>query len=263
MNSLEILAKELELEIPDAQIALDKPLVPSGTWYLDINRGDRNVVVAWRPEKPFGISTPDSVEYGEGSHEVWIERLMAANRVLELLRSGAKTSATRHAVLGDVRRARKVSQSELAKKLQIEQGAISKFENRRDVQVGTIFKVIDTLGGKFEMYAHFPDESFRIIPPGSPRITRNQVQIFVEATDPRTKKRRGKIAIPAKSEDSPLPYECYFFVIDSAGNIEGKPFGFKNTSSVTNILRKAERRKMFTEYKWETLGEISDRIQKK
>ena len=187
MNSLEILAKQIQLEIPRAEVVLDRPASGSGIWHLDVNAGDRAVVVIWKPKKYFGVSTPSSIAYGEMSHESYKDRLSTIQRVVQLLKSGQKTTGTRTVALKKVRQARKVSQQELAQSLQMKQGSISKFENRQDFQLSTLRKVMTELGGKLEIYVRFPDESFRIALPEPPRINRD-----VEARDSRTKKRRGR-----------------------------------------------------------------------
>ena len=198
MNSLEILAKQIQLEIPQAEIMFDRPESDSGIWHLDVNAGDRAVVVTWKPQKPFGVSTSPSVAYGEMSHESYGDRLSTVQRVVQLLKSGGKTTGTRTAALKNVRQARKVSQQELARKLQVEQGSISKFENRQDFQLSTLRKVMNELGGKLEIYVRFPDESFRIALPEPPRKTGDRDRIYVGARDSRTKKRRDRNRIRKK-----------------------------------------------------------------
>jgi DNA-binding Xre family transcriptional regulator len=165
MNSLETLAKEIQLEIPAAKIDIDKPQANSGIWYMDVTLNDHSVTISWQPDRLFGLATPESVVYGEKAHELYSERLSAAQRVLQLLRSGQKTSGTRIVKFKDMRPARGVTQQTLAKKLRMEQGSLSKFEKRKNVQIRTLRKVIDALGGELEIYARFPDESFRVILP--------------------------------------------------------------------------------------------------
>jgi DNA-binding XRE family transcriptional regulator len=169
MNSLETLAKEIQLEMPQAKLTVDRPESESGIWYLDVNHGDHSVTIRWKPEKPFGVSTPSSIGYGERAHEVYSDRLSAAQRVLQLLHSGQKTSGTRTVTLKDVRPARGMTQEDLAKKLRMEQGSLSKFEKRRNVQINTLARVINALGGRLEIYARFPDESFRVVMPAEKR----------------------------------------------------------------------------------------------
>ncbi len=198
MNSMEILAKQIQLEIPQAVLMVDRPESDSGIWHLDVHARDRAVVVTWKPQKPFGVSTPSSVPYGEMSHESYGDRLSTVQRVVQLLKSGRKTTGTRTAALKNVRKARRVSQQELAHRLQVEQGSISKFENRQDFQLSTLRKVMKELGGKLEVYVRFPDESFRIALPEPPGRTGDRVRMYVGARDSRTKKRRDRSKIRRK-----------------------------------------------------------------
>jgi transcriptional regulator with XRE-family HTH domain len=59
--------------------------------------------------------------------------------------------------LEDLRRARNLTQVDLAKKLGIAQGAISKIEKREDMHVGTLRKHIEAMGGSLKLHAVFPD----------------------------------------------------------------------------------------------------------
>jgi predicted XRE-type DNA-binding protein len=59
--------------------------------------------------------------------------------------------------LADLRRARELSQVELAEKLGIAQSEVSKVENRADVMLSTLRKYIQATGGDLELVAHFPD----------------------------------------------------------------------------------------------------------
>ncbi len=64
--------------------------------------------------------------------------------------------------LGELRQARKVSQVQLAKKLKVNQAAVSKLERRADMYISTLRKVIVALGGELEITAKFPDGNLRI-----------------------------------------------------------------------------------------------------
>lgn len=75
------------------------------------------------------------------------ERDAIAARTEELL-----TEAT----LRDLRRARARSQSELAKRLGIQQAAVSKLERRSDMYVSTLRSMIEAMGGQLDIIARFP-----------------------------------------------------------------------------------------------------------
>src|SRR5260370_32752323 len=59
--------------------------------------------------------------------------------------------------LDDIRRARKLTQVEVAAKLGVDQGAVSKIEKRSDVYVSTLRQQIETIGGSLELRAVVPD----------------------------------------------------------------------------------------------------------
>ncbi len=64
--------------------------------------------------------------------------------------------------LAQIRKAREMTQVALAEKLQVEQAAISKLENRTDLYLSTLREYIEGMGGKLELRADFPDASINI-----------------------------------------------------------------------------------------------------
>jgi DNA-binding transcriptional regulator YiaG len=64
--------------------------------------------------------------------------------------------------LADLRRARELSQAELAEKLGVAQSEVSKVERRTDLYLSTLKKYIEAAGGRLEIVAHFPDADVRI-----------------------------------------------------------------------------------------------------
>ena len=59
--------------------------------------------------------------------------------------------------LAELRQALKISQAQLAEKLQIKQPAISRLENRTDMYVSHLRQVIEAMGGELKITAIFPD----------------------------------------------------------------------------------------------------------
>jgi len=64
--------------------------------------------------------------------------------------------------LGDLRRARALSQEELAERLGTTQPEVSKIERRADVYLSTLRKYVEAVGGRLEIVARFPDSDIRI-----------------------------------------------------------------------------------------------------
>src|SRR5262245_53649929 len=64
--------------------------------------------------------------------------------------------------LYDLRHDEPVSQVELAGRLEVTQGAISKLENSEDVRVSTLRQYLEALGARLELVAVFDDEDRRV-----------------------------------------------------------------------------------------------------
>jgi len=59
--------------------------------------------------------------------------------------------------LAQLRTARKYTQTQLAKTLNVPQNAVSKVEHRTDVYLSTLRSYIEAMGGRLEIRAIFPD----------------------------------------------------------------------------------------------------------
>lgn len=66
-----------------------------------------------------------------------------------------------------LRKARKLTQEEIAERLDISQPSVAALERRADIMLSTLAKYIDALGGRLEIKAVFPEASFNLEPPGS------------------------------------------------------------------------------------------------
>ncbi len=153
MNSIEKLRNRVEAECPGATCTVDAPppkASPGAPWFLDCRRGDHYVVVEWRRSQGFGLSTgldgPDE-GYPEEQRDTVLERL------IDLLHGG-QTGTVRA-----LRENRGVTQSELASRLGISQPALSQLERREDLQLSTLRRVVEGLGGTLNVEARFPDGS--------------------------------------------------------------------------------------------------------
>ncbi len=61
-----------------------------------------------------------------------------------------------------LRRARKLSQVQLAELLNIKQGSVSKLERRTDLYISTLRRYIEAMGGELTLQARFPEGSVNI-----------------------------------------------------------------------------------------------------
>src|ERR1700742_5186132 len=64
--------------------------------------------------------------------------------------------------LHELRRARRLSQEQLAEELGATQPEISKMEHRTDMYVSTLRRFVEAMGGELEIVARFPDGAVRI-----------------------------------------------------------------------------------------------------
>jgi len=64
--------------------------------------------------------------------------------------------------LYELRHGEAISQAELAGRLDVTQGAISKLEHSDDVRVSTLRQYLDALGARLELVAVFDDEDRRV-----------------------------------------------------------------------------------------------------
>jgi predicted XRE-type DNA-binding protein len=73
-------------------------------------------------------------------------------------RSHAKAMAMKAALpLAELRRARALSQEQLAAMLEVKQPAVAKMEKKMDMYISTLRRFIEAMGGELEIRAHFPD----------------------------------------------------------------------------------------------------------
>ena len=80
-------------------------------------------------------------------------------------RLAAKRAETLEEIrLYELRHAEAVSQAELAGRLEVTQGAISKLEHSDDVRVSTLRQYLEALGARLELVAVFDDDGDRRVP---------------------------------------------------------------------------------------------------
>jgi DNA-binding XRE family transcriptional regulator len=105
----------------------------------------------------FGITSKRLPGYGEGPDEVLTAPGAATARVVALLLAGAPTTPPPRVRLRELRAERSLSQVELAKKLRVNQAAVSKLEKRQDLRVGTLREVALAMGGELVVCVRFPE----------------------------------------------------------------------------------------------------------
>lgn len=71
-------------------------------------------------------------------------------------------AALQEIALSELRRARKMSQTELAKNLGIRQPSIADMEKRTDMYISTLRSLVEGMGGELDIIARFPGGEVRI-----------------------------------------------------------------------------------------------------
>lgn len=157
MNAIQSLEQRIRKRFPAVRTVLDPASSPAGPWFLDIELAGHPVTVEWRPRQGFGVSSKRAGGYGEGPDEVIPDLASAVRRVTSLLLAGAKTRPPEAVRLRELRAARGLSQVELAKRLHVNQAAVSKLEKRSDLRLRTLREVVAALGGQLIIRARFPE----------------------------------------------------------------------------------------------------------
>jgi len=163
VNQLERLRDELTQRFPDLAIAIDEPADDRGPWFLDVRRGGDvpPVVVEWRPDRGFGVSTPGADEYGSGPDEVYPNLRATFDRVVRLVLSGGRTDPASAVRLAELRQILGISQGELAERAGVGQANISRIEGRDDLKISTLARIVEAMGASLSIRARLPDGSER------------------------------------------------------------------------------------------------------
>ena len=105
----------------------------------------------------------------------WIEKLPAAR--LEPVKDAAEEIVA-EARLNEVRKALTVTQVDLADRSGLKQGEISRIENNpASVQLRTLERYINGLGGTLKIVAEFPDGGQAVIPLKSGKPVKSRVTV--------------------------------------------------------------------------------------
>lgn len=64
--------------------------------------------------------------------------------------------------LTSLRQARKITQKDVASRMRVPQGSVSKLERREDMHISTLRNYVRSLGGELDIVARFPDREYHI-----------------------------------------------------------------------------------------------------
>ena len=84
-----------------------------------------------------------------------IRRLSPAQR--KKVEARAAELIAEEMTLRELRRARKLTQARMARKLGISQDSVSRLERRSDLLLSTLRKTVEAMGGNLSLIAEFPD----------------------------------------------------------------------------------------------------------
>jgi transcriptional regulator with XRE-family HTH domain len=162
MNSIQKLKDHVLSLFPSAKTEVTAPLRDNGFWSLDVDLADIALSVHWREGSGFDVSAVRPDSYGEGADE-HLESYDAAAARIEQLMSGNETiSPPINVLLSRVREQRGITQQQLATILGMKQASISGIERREDIQLSTLRKFVEGLGGSIEVFLRFPEGRHRL-----------------------------------------------------------------------------------------------------
>jgi DNA-binding XRE family transcriptional regulator len=158
----------LRERVPGVAIEVDEPSRAAGDWFIDARLGDQSFVIEFRPKLGFGLSSTPSEGVGLGPDEFLLDEGTVADRLSALLRQKLKTEPQRVRLLQELREHQQVLQVALAERLGIRQPTLSKIERREDMNLSTLRRYVQALGGELHITAHFQDGSVEIGPSSEP-----------------------------------------------------------------------------------------------
>jgi transcriptional regulator with XRE-family HTH domain len=159
VNDVERLHKDLAERFRGRKVEIDPSGTETGSWFVNVFRdGDlAPVVVEWRPGTGFGLSTPGPDDFGTGVDESYPNAKAAFDRVVQLVLSDGPSVPPEAVRLAGLRQAGGITQAELAGRLGVAQANVSKVENRDDIQVGTLARIVEAMGATLSIQAVYPD----------------------------------------------------------------------------------------------------------
>lgn len=136
--------------------SVDAPADPAGEWFLDLEVDGFATSVAWRRDRGFGIFSSGTDGIGARPDEIFRDPSLASRRLLQLA-DAARRHRSPRLRLGDVRLLVNERQTELAGRLKVGQGVISRLESRNDAKLSTIYEYVEALGGRAVLMVRFDD----------------------------------------------------------------------------------------------------------
>ena len=94
MNPIERLRERLAARFPSLPVRLTQPYLQDGFWNLSLIRPNdlAPVVIEWKAELGFGVSTPEEGDLGVGVDEIYSDSGATYNRVVEMVLADGVTA---------------------------------------------------------------------------------------------------------------------------------------------------------------------------
>ncbi len=85
MNPFEQILPAILARFSGARCVVDPAEQQTGSWFLDITTGNCTLVVEWRPDRGYAVSTTRDAVYGDGTGAFLAEPRAVTRRLFELL----------------------------------------------------------------------------------------------------------------------------------------------------------------------------------
>lgn len=148
-------------------LEIEAPLRAEGVWSLTLMRDDGYTIeVEWQRNRGFGIAAGRDLVFGSGVDEVYGSAATTLTRVEWLAESGEATSNDAALELAELRKLRGLLQKDVAERLAISKSGLAQMERPASLsamQIATLRKLVDSLGGELVLTARFPDGGERRI----------------------------------------------------------------------------------------------------
>ena len=140
---------------PTAKFEIDVPASVEGTWWIDTDAAGGSAIACWSRERGFGLYTDNEDDYGTRPNELHRSAEIASARLLQIAKAFSSEQQA-GLTLASLRQLTGINQTEFAKRLGVEQPAVSKLESRSNVEVDTLRRAVEALGGQLVMSVRMP-----------------------------------------------------------------------------------------------------------
>ena len=164
MNIFEKFVEKLKYQYRnegDLVVRFARPLDRCGFWTFSMVFSDEFLVsIAWNRHHGFMLTAGFDVAFGGAYDETFRDVVIVQKRITTLVKSRTATNFQNSVGLSELRRLHGITQADLADRLAMTKGGLSQIEGADSLlgmRVGTIEKLVVSLGGELVLTARFPD----------------------------------------------------------------------------------------------------------